>query len=77
VLPVLFELCDNNIQIDDSARLDVLWIATNIASGDSDLTNYVVSVNGLDFFLKHLSHASYSIVEQSFWGIGNIAGENA
>ena len=41
VLPIIFEKCENT-HLSDQTRLDVLWLATNLASGNSKLTNYVV-----------------------------------
>ncbi len=44
-VPDLIQLCSNN-ETSDKTRLDILWIITNIASGTSKLTQYIVSNNG-------------------------------
>ena len=41
--------------------MDILWIFTNIASGDGNQTNFIVELGVLDMFIKNLANINYDL----------------
>lgn len=56
---------------------EVCWTLCNIGSGDSASTEYLISINSLDFFEKIFDYdpSSYELRDQIVWAVGNIAGD--
>ncbi|EAR91394.1 importin subunit alpha (macronuclear) [Tetrahymena thermophila SB210] len=57
--------------------LESLWILTNVCSGSSSQTQYVINIGGIATFLKYVQHESEDIMAQALWGLGNIAGDSS
>ncbi len=38
LVPILIKICNEHPDLPENTRLDVLWILTNIASGEKELT---------------------------------------
>lgn len=57
--------------------LDILWIISNVAADKSSSVAYVVALGGESLLLDNLTNSNLEIVEQSIWGLSNIAGDNA
>ncbi|KAJ3438084.1 importin subunit alpha-4 [Anaeramoeba flamelloides] len=69
-----------NFMKDDSNNLlqyESAWIISNIASGTSLHTEYVVNNEAISEFCHLLSSKDKKIQDQAIWGLGNIAGESA
>ncbi|CAD7976601.1 unnamed protein product [Amoebophrya sp. A25] len=65
---------------DPKLTLETAWAVTNIASGDSKFTKFVVDAGGIDAFLSILQSKQalrQELCEQAVWGLGNIAGDGA
>ncbi|CAD7953164.1 unnamed protein product [Amoebophrya sp. A120] len=68
------------VSTDPKLTLETAWAVTNIASGDSKFTRYVVEAGGIDAFLSILQSKQalrQELCEQAVWGLGNIAGDGA
>lgn len=50
---------------------------TNIASGTTQQTQFVVDNNAIPAFVELVSSNEYNLVEQAIWALGNIAGDSA
>lgn len=57
-------------------QLEAAWCMTNIASGSSQCTAFIVQAGVIPSFVKLLETTMYDdIKEQTIWGLGNIAGD--
>ncbi len=48
---------------------------TNVASGNYEHVQVLISKGTVDAFVKLLKSPHVEVVEQAIWGIGNIAGD--
>ena len=53
------------------------WALTNIASGNSRHTQFVIASGALPHFVRLLSHEDVDVTEQCVWALGNVAGDSA
>ena len=58
-------------------QFEASWALTNVSSGTSDQTRYVVSAGATVPFIKLLSSTKTELAEQAAWALGNIAGERS
>lgn len=56
-------------------RFEAAWVLTNIASGTSDQTKYVVKLGAVPLLVKMISESNEALVDQCIWALGNIAGD--
>lgn len=75
VIPLLMEYHIGK-SLTEKIKLDILWILTNLASGSSDETMYVVNMKGVAFFLEFCQDPSEDVFGQALWGVSNLAGES-
>lgn len=83
IVPRFVELLDSAFysQFGDSplcskCRFESAWVITNIASGNTDQTKYVVRLGSVPFLVKMIAENDDLIVDQSVWALGNIAGDS-
>jgi hypothetical protein len=64
------------LQRDDDAALqfEAAWVLTNIASGTSEHTRFVMDQGVVPIFCRLLSSPNGDVREQAVWALGNIAG---
>ncbi len=60
----------------ESLQFEAAWVLTNIASGTSENTRFVVDSGAFPLFVQMLSHPNPELRGQCIWAIGNIAGES-
>ncbi|KAL9657710.1 hypothetical protein ABK040_005063 [Willaertia magna] len=58
-------------------QFEACWALTNIASGTSDHTRYVVSLDAIPKIIPLMKSESEDLRQQSVWAIGNIAGDSS
>nr|XP_027201319.1 importin subunit alpha-6-like [Dermatophagoides pteronyssinus] len=69
-IKIMRERTDHN-----SLRFEAAWTLTNVASGSSSQTSAVVEAGGIAAFGELLDSGDKFLIEQSLWGLGNIAGD--
>lgn len=57
-------------------RVEAAWIITNVASGTSEQTEYVVEQGVVPLLVAMLCEEDDTIIDQSVWALGNIAGDS-
>mmetsp|Transcript_134909 Transcript_134909/g.336645 ORF Transcript_134909/g.336645 Transcript_134909/m.336645 type:complete len:794 (-) Transcript_134909:197-2578(-) len=74
VAPHLIELS----QLADSPQLqfESLWALTNIASGSTEHTRFIVDRGAVPAFVECLRSPNEDVREQAVWGLGNVAGDS-
>lgn len=74
VVPRMLELCQDL----ESPRLqhECLWALTNIASGTSQQTRFVIDCGAVPVFVTLLASTNDDVCEQAVWALGNIAGDS-
>ncbi|KAG2379162.1 hypothetical protein C9374_007800 [Naegleria lovaniensis] len=58
-------------------QFEATWAITNIASGTSEHTRYVVELDCVPKIINLLSSENDDVRQQSVWALGNIAGDSA
>ncbi|KAJ3423868.1 importin alpha [Anaeramoeba flamelloides] len=73
VIPYFVEFLkdSNNIFL----QFESAWILSNICTGSSEQTTYVVNLDVIPIFLELLDSESLDVIEQSIWALGNISGD--
>lgn len=73
VVPRVVELLGSDL--DPTLQLECAWVLTNIASGDSKQTTYVLRSGALPVLVRLLSSPDDAVKEQVVWAVGNLAGD--
>ncbi|KAM0679629.1 hypothetical protein GINT2_002261 [Glugoides intestinalis] len=83
IVPRFVELLDPffynqfaDTQLSCKCRFEAAWVLTNIASGTSEETKYVVKLGAVPLLVKMISESDEGLVDQSVWALGNISGDN-
>ena len=76
ITPILIEIMRTCATSHPDITLEAIWIITNIASGSSAQTQYVIDIGALPVLKQLLANPKTDIVEQSVWCLGNIAGDS-
>ncbi|CAB4253882.1 similar to Saccharomyces cerevisiae YNL189W SRP1 Karyopherin alpha homolog [Maudiozyma barnettii] len=74
VVPTLVNFMDQNQP--EMLQLEAAWALTNIASGTSEQTKYVVDSGAVPLFIQLLYTGSVEVQEQAIWALGNVAGDS-
>jgi len=64
-------------KLQDETKQNILWAVTNVASGNTDDTMYVISQGGIEYFLEFCNDPCEDVFSQALWGLSNLAGESA
>jgi len=75
VVPRLVQL--TSLSSPKKVQFEAAWCLTNVCSGTTEQTRYVIENGALASFLSLLKSDDSEVVEQSVWGLGNIAGDNS
>lgn len=68
ICPLLIQQMDLSTQ--SVFIFEVLWILSNVASGNTQETQYVNTIGGIDVFLKYVQYADEDVMSQALWGLG-------
>ena len=75
MLPRLVEFLD--IHDNPQLQFEAAWTLTNVASGTSEHTMFVIQNNAVPRFIQLLQTPNEDLREQSVWALGNIAGDSS
>ena len=76
MVPVLIDI-RSQFPPDEKTILNILWIITNIFTGNKSDIDYVINEKGIEYILEYIPNDNKEIVHQAVWGLSNIAGQSA
>jgi len=76
ILSHLLKFLDQSYTNYETLQYEVLWVLTNLTSGDNALTALVYSKGLLEAILPFLNHHRDELVSQALWCLGNLSGDS-